>query len=104
MTKPRRPWWLLGASVLAVASACGLVVIGSGETIPSAVRNPVARFVDPGISVWSFVFGGPFQSWPRSPGGIAFAAVSNALLWLIPVWALAMLVRWVRRTAEAPRP
>ncbi|MGH7488834.1 MAG: hypothetical protein ACREMY_25015, partial [bacterium] len=84
----------------AAASAGGLLFIGTGEIIPSAVRNPIASFVDPGVSLWWFVLGGPFQSSPRSGGGIAFAAIANAILWLLPLWLLVAVIRRLRRVSK----
>jgi len=97
MTKRVSLWWLLVAVGLAVASACGLVFIRSGQVIPSALGNPVADFVSPGVSVWWLVLGGPFQSGPQSPGGVAFASVSDAFLWLLVLWAIAIVAGGIRR-------
>jgi len=101
MSSVTRLWWLLAASVLAIASAAALALLASGEVIPSAVRNPFFDFVQPGVSVWWLVLGGPFRSAPTSPSGIAFAA-ANAALWLLPLWLVVSVVRAVRRRLAAP--
>ena len=76
----RRKSWLLLAAMLAIASAIVLVWLQSTEVISSLVRDPLSDFVQPGITVWWFVLGGPFRTAPSSAGGIAFAAVANAFL------------------------
>jgi len=69
----------------------------SEEVIPSAIRNPFFDFVQPGVTVWWFVLGGPFRSAPSSPFGIAVAAAANAALWLPMLWFVVTIVRAVRR-------
>src|SRR5882672_12350088 len=80
--------WLIAAAVLAIVSAVALTLLTSGEVVPSAVRDPFFNFVQPGVTVWWFVLGGPFRSAPTSPAGIAFAAATNAALWLLVWWLL----------------
>jgi hypothetical protein len=92
----KRRWFYL-AAVLALASGVALVLLDPGLTLPSAVRNPVSDFVGPGVATWWLVLGGPFRSAPSSPGGIAFAAAANAVLWLAAVWLAAAIMRMVRR-------
>ena len=91
--------WVLLAALLALALASGgaLVSLDPGRTLPSAVRNPLSDFVGPGVTVWWLVLGGPFRSAPSSPGGIAFTAAANAVLWLAALWLAAAIVRRVRR-------
>ena len=102
MSSVTRWWWLLVVSVLAIASAAALALLASEEVIPSAIRNPFFDFVQPGVTVWWLVLGGPFRSAPTSPSGIAFAAAANAVLWLLPLWLIASVVRAVRRRLAAP--
>ena len=97
-----RWWWLIVAAVLAIASAAGLALLASGKVIPSVARNPLLDFVQPGVTIWWFVLGGPFRSAPSSPVGIAFAAVTNAALWLLLLWLMVAIVRAVRRMLAAP--
>jgi hypothetical protein len=78
--------WLIAAAVLAIASAGALALLASGKVIPSVVRNPLFDFVQPGVTIWWFVLGGPFRSAPSSATGIAFAAVTNAAFWLLVLW------------------
>ena len=61
------------------------------------LRNPLSDFVQPGVTVWWFVLGGPFRVAPSSAGGIAFAAVANAVLWLAAIWVVVALYGLVRR-------
>ena len=102
MSPVTRRWWLLAATVLAIASAAGLALLASGEVIPSVVRDPLFDFVQPGVTVWWFVLGGPFRSAPSLPTGIAFAAATNAALWLLGLWFVVAIVRAVRRMFAAP--
>jgi len=74
----RKPWLLL-AAVLVIASAAALAWLASGEVIASVIRSPLSAFVQPGVTVWWFVLGGPFRTAPYSVSGIALAAVANAL-------------------------
>ena len=98
-----RRWWLLAAAVLAAISAGVLALLASAEVIPSAVRNPLSDFVQPGVTVWWFVLAGPFRSAPSSPSGIAFAAATNAVLWVLVLWFVVAIVRAVFRMLVAPR-
>lgn len=91
------------AAGLAVASAVALTWLGSAEVIPSLVRDPLSRFVEPGVAVWWLVLGGPFRSAPSSPAGVAFAAAANAALWLTVVWFAVVIVRAVRRRLVRPQ-
>jgi hypothetical protein len=65
------------------------------------MRSPIATFVSPGESLWWFVLGGPFQSAPSTAGGIAFAAITNAILWLIPLSLVLILIRRARQIFSA---
>ncbi len=64
-------------------------------------RSPLSEFVQPGVTVWWFVLGGPFRSAPFSPTGIAFAAITNAALWLLVLWFVVAIVRAIRRMLSA---
>jgi len=97
-----RRWWLIAAAVLAIVSAAALTLLTSGQVVPSAVRDPFVDFVEPGVTVWWLVLGGPFRSAPTSPAGIAFAAATNAALWLLAWWLVMSIVRAVRRMLAAP--
>jgi hypothetical protein len=97
MRSVTRLLWLLAAALLAVASVAALAYIASGEVIPSVVRDPLLAFVQPGVTVWWFVLGGPFRTVPFSPTGIVFAAAANTLLYLVVLWLAVAVVRAVRR-------
>ena len=97
MSPVRRKWWLLTAALLAIVSAAALALLASGEVIPSLARSSLSDFVQPGVTVWWFVLGGPFRSAPSSPTGIAFAAIANAALWLPVLWFVVAFVRAMRR-------
>jgi hypothetical protein len=103
MNPASRWWWFLAAAVLTIASAAVLVLFASAEVVPSVVRNPLSDFVQPGVTVWWFVLGGPFRYAPSSPAGIAFAAAANAALWLLVLRLTAAVVRAFRRMFAAPR-
>lgn len=102
MSPVTRLWWLLAAAVLAIGSAAALALLASAKVIPSVVRNPLSEFVQPGVTVWWFVQGGPFRSAPSAPSGIAFAAATNAALWLLVFWFVVAIVRAVRRMLAVP--
>jgi hypothetical protein len=97
MSRVTRWWWLFAVAVLAIASAAALALLASGEVIASAVRDPLSNFVQPGVTVWWLVLGGPFRAAPVSAAGIAFAAGSNAALWSLVLWFAAALVRKLAR-------
>src|SRR6266568_3609933 len=103
MSPLARRCWLLTAAVLVTASAAALALLASGEVMPSVLTNPLFDFVEPGITVWWFVLGGPFRSAPSTPTGIAFAAAANAALWLLLVLFVVAVVRVIRRLVVAPR-
>ena len=87
-----RRWWLLAAAALTLASAAAVGLLGAQTAMPSAFRNPLHDFVQPGVTVWWLVLGGPFRSAPSSLPGIAFAAAANAALWLLVLWLAVVLV------------
>jgi hypothetical protein len=87
-----RRLWLLVATVLAIASGAVLVLLASRVVIPSFVRGPLSDFVQPGITIWWLTLGGPFRTIPHSAWGIAFAAATNAALWLLVFWLGAVSV------------
>jgi len=97
-----RRWLLLLALAFSSVSAAALAWLASGDVIPSAVRNPLSEFVQPGVTIWWLVLGGPFRVAPYSPGGIAFAALANAAFWLICLGAFATLYAAIRRRFAAP--
>ena|SRR5437016_10319038 len=88
---------LVVAVALAIASAAALAVLASGSVIPSVVRNPLSDFVQPGVTVWWLVLGGPFRVAPSSLGGIAFTVVANAAFWSVALWLALALYRLVQR-------
>lgn len=104
MSPVARRRWLLAAAVLAIASAAALARLASLAVIPSVVRNPLVDFVQPGVTVWWFVLGGPFRSAPSSPSGIAFAAAANAAVWLLVSGVAVVIVRAVSRLAASRGP
>jgi hypothetical protein len=95
----RRHFLVLGGA-LVFASALALALLSSGQVMPSVVRDPVSDFVQPGVTVWWFVLGGPFRTGPSSPGGIVFAALANATFWLLCLWVAAALYAVVRRSVN----
>jgi hypothetical protein len=103
MAPAARRFWFLAAVVLAIASGAALTLLASGQVIPSVVRNPVSDFVQPGVTVWWFVLGGPFSYAPSSVTGIAFARVANAALWLLVLWFAVAVVRAVGRVLARSR-
>jgi hypothetical protein len=96
-------FWSLAAAALVIGSGLSLALLGSVEVIPSIFRNPVSDFVQPGVTAWWFVLGGPFRSAPSSLSGIVFAAIANAALWLLGLFFLVGAVRIFRRILAAPR-
>jgi hypothetical protein len=97
MSRLVRKSWLWAAAGLLVTSAAIPGLLASALVIPSWLRSPLTDFVQPGITVWWLVLGGPFQTGPSSPGGIAFAAIANAGLWLLVVVPIVAIVGAVRR-------
>ena len=96
--------WLASAAILGVASAGALTLLLSEAVFHSPARTPLSAFVQPGVTVWWFVLGGPFRNAPVSASGIAFAAVANAVAWLIVLWLGLAVARLVRRAwASASR-
>lgn len=81
---------------LVIASASALALLGSVTAMPSAFRNPLSRFVEPGVAVWWLALGGPFRSAPASTAGIAVAAAANAALWLLTLCLVVVAVRAAR--------
>ncbi len=98
-----RRWLLLSAAGFFVGSAAVLAWLASGDVIASNVRNPLSTFVEPGVTIWWVVLGGPFRTAPASLSGIAFAAVANAAFWLFCLWAVAALYAAIRRRLASLR-
>jgi hypothetical protein len=94
--------WLLLALTL-VVSAATLACLDSAQAIPSLVRTPLSYFVQPGVTVWWLVLGGPFRTVPYSATGIAFAAAANALFWLLALWFVVWVCSGILRKLAAPR-
>jgi hypothetical protein len=92
---------LLLLVALVVANAVALALLSSGGVIPSVVRDPLSDFVQPGVTVWWLVLGGPFRVAPSSASGIAFAAVANAVLWLAAIWFVGALYGLIQRRLTA---
>jgi hypothetical protein len=87
-----RRWWLLAGAALTLASAAAVGLLGAQTAMPSVFRNPLHDFVQPGVTMWWLVLGGPFRSAPSSLSGIAFAAAANAALWLLVLWLAVLIV------------
>ena len=87
-----RRWWLLAGAALTLASAAAVGLLGAQTAMPSVFRNPLHDFVQPGVTIWWLVLGGPFRSAPSSLSGIAFAAAANAALWLLVLWLAVLIV------------
>jgi hypothetical protein len=98
-----RQWWLFALGALAIASAASLAVLSSGSILPSVVREPIAAFVQPGVTVWWLLLGGPFRTAPTSATGITFAAGTNATLWVLALWLGVATMRAARRKFARPR-
>jgi hypothetical protein len=88
---------LFSAAALLFASTSALALLASGEVMPSIARDPLSDFVQPGVTVWWLVLGGPFRTGPSSAGGIVFAALANTAFWLVCLWVVAALFALVRR-------
>ena len=95
--------WLLLSCMLAGASAVGLLCTASDVTMASALRNSIEDFVAPGVALWWLVLGGPFRVGPHSPSGIAFAAMSNAMFWLLAIALVTVVARKVYRVFTTAR-
>ena len=92
-----RRWFAIAAPVLTVTSLAIVVMRESNRMGPSVVRDPLSRFVDPGVTVWWLALGNLFQGSPSSRSGMAFAALANATFWLFIFWLLVAAVGFVRR-------
>jgi hypothetical protein len=95
--------WALVAVAIAMASVVALISLDPNRDIPSAIRNPLSEFVGPGVAVWWLVVAGPFRSVPSSPGGMAFAAAANTVLWLVVARFALAVVRAVWRRLDRSR-
>jgi hypothetical protein len=78
-------------ALLLAASAASYGWLLRSDAAPSWLRNPIAGFVEPGATAWWLTLGGPFQTGPRTLGGIAWAAIANTAIW-VAVVALARLI------------
>lgn len=94
-------FWLGVVAVLFVASIGAHSFLASPSVVPSAVRTPLSAFAWPGVTVWWFTLGGPFQSAPHSHGGIAFAAAANAAVWSALAFVASAVVRRLLRAFAA---
>lgn len=96
-----RLFWSISTAVLALVSAVGLVFQNWLEGMPWLVSRLIFGFVQPGTSIWWLVLGGPFRTGPSSPGGIAFAVVTNAVFWLLVLWLAVAAGRALRHIFTA---
>jgi hypothetical protein len=83
--------------VLTLVSGGALYLLASSTVLPSTIRNPLSAFVQPGVTVWWFVLGGPFRSAPSQLSGLVFAALANGVLWLAVAGFATFVYRAVRR-------
>ena len=88
---------------LTLVGGMALALFNSGVVVPSLIRDPLSIFVQPGVSIWWLVFGGPFRNLPDSAAGIVFAAVANAALWSLALWVMVVAGRALRRRAATFR-
>jgi len=100
---PRR-WYAIAAPVLTVASLAIMAMRESSRMVPSVVRDPLVKFVEPGVAVWWLAFGNLFQGSPSSRTGMAIAALANSAFWSFMLWLLVVAVRFVRRKVSQPQP
>jgi len=97
-----RLWFVLAATLLAIASAASLGVLAWNKPLPPAIYEPFAMFVNPGSVVWWFAQGTLFGgSRPSSPDGIAIAIAANTAFWLLMLWFVVVTVRAARRMFAA---
>jgi hypothetical protein len=99
-----RRWYSVAAPVMAVASLAIMVMRESNRMVPSVVRDPLVKFVEPGVAVWWLAFGNMFQGSPSSRSGMALAALANSAFWLFIIWFLVAAVKFIRRKVSRPQP
>jgi len=95
-----RLWYVIATPVLTVTSLAIVIMRESTRMIPSIVRDPLANFVDPGVTVWWLAMGTIFRSFPSSPGEMAFAALANTAFWLFAFWLLVVAARFLHRRCK----
>lgn len=87
--RPRPPAWMALIAVIILAGAGGLAATrnptGWAPAVPQVIKHLLTAFIEPGLTTWWFVLGGPFQSTPSTDAGQIFAVTSNTLLWLLPI-------------------
>jgi lipoprotein signal peptidase len=95
--------WIFVVIVAAVASALIQALLNSAQVLPSLIRDPLSAFVRPGVTVWWFALGGPFRTAPSSATGIAFASLSNSVVWLLVIRLLIVIIRAIRTMLSSTR-
>src|ERR1700680_3607136 len=92
MSHRARRWFVLAATMLAIASAAALALLPPSEVM-SIHWNPLSEFVQPGVIVWWFVLSPPFSYAPSSSAEIALIVATNTALWSLLLWFVVLVVR-----------
>ncbi|MGH8457143.1 MAG: hypothetical protein ACRETW_00290 [Stenotrophobium sp.] len=89
--------------MLLIVSATLLAFPAWSEWLPRMAAKLFSGFVQPGIVIWWFVLGGPYQTRPYSPSGIAFAIAANAAFWFLMLGLVVVIGRAVCHRSAAMR-
>jgi hypothetical protein len=89
------PRFLLAVALLFAISVLAYVWLLAAGHSTSWLRNPIAGFVEPGVTLWWFTLGGPLQAGPRTFGGILWASIANTAVWIAVVALARLMARFV---------
>lgn len=90
--------WAVLATVLALLSLAVQPLIHPSMGLPSALRDPLERFIGAGVGLWWMTLGGPFRDHPSDVLGMLVVAVGNAAI-LCALWWLLLRAGQALRAA-----
>jgi hypothetical protein len=90
--------WLVTSIVLLGLSAILARYFDPGAPAdwPVPARLATGMFLAPGGVTWTVLFWHPFSAGPTEMG-LAFVALLNSAIWLLAIYALSKVFRWLRR-------
>ena len=94
-------WYIAATVVLSISAFAVLAQVDVAQR-GSPLEVAAGSFAWPGTTIWWLTLGGPFQTFPESHAGQAFAALANTASWLLLGWVVRVTVRAVASRFKAP--
>jgi hypothetical protein len=91
--------WVAVVLAIAAASVGGIAIraMGYPAAVPQLAKGVLTWFIEPGITLWWFVHGAAFQSFPTTSVGYAVAVTTNVIFWLLVGAPLVRVIQFLKR-------